>query len=139
MATNHNERIALIEPHDGVIGRIVLFATSAIHVEFSKLYVYESVAADRFEIWLYSAILELRGVSRMSMDGELDADDHVDDVVLQGPGGARVEWNDLLSIVPANSARIAFGSGTTITIACSEAQLSLMERIRHVEDWNGPL
>jgi hypothetical protein len=139
MATGHNERIALIEPHDGTVSRIVLSAPGAIHIEFSKLYVYEVVATDRFEIWLYSAVLELRGVTQMSMDGEFGVGDHLDDVVLDGPGEARVQWKDLLHVVPANSSRISFGSGASIAIACSEAQLSLMERIRHVEDWIGPL
>jgi len=133
------EQIALIEMHDAVIDRVVLPANGLVTLDFSKLYVYKTVAIERFEIWLYAAVLDLRGVSHLTLDGELTELDRVDDAEFTSDTGSPVEWKCLLDGSPVSGVLVRYGSGTQLVVRCDRAQLTLLEPQRHLEDWTGPL
>ena len=130
--------IALIEAHDGHIGRMTIALGQSAELNFDELMVYHRVAIDRYDIWICRATLTLADASSVSVNGLLLPHVDLDDAVVVN-GDVALEWVALLEPQQATRTTIAFLNGSSIEIDCSSAALSLLEPIRHLEEWLGPL
>jgi hypothetical protein len=130
--------ISLIEPHDGHIERIVLLVTRQVQLIFDRLMIYHRVADDRYEIWIHKGCLELMDLTNCSIQNMSKDDEYVDDAVIHDEDNI-VEWTALLQPRRATSLLVTFGSGAILDLTCASARLSLRGRVRHLEDWHGPL
>jgi hypothetical protein len=142
MITNSHPqgRIAFIEFHDAEIDAIVVQMNGVSSIHFTHLPVYHQRAPEKFEVWSYSASLQLNGVQRVLVNGAAGDADYVsnavafDDDGLVNSGRIPVEQR-----LPVSKIELQFGSGRTVEISCSEMRLTLEEAMEHVEDWLGPL
>jgi hypothetical protein len=136
--TVNNAPIAFIEAHDGHIDRITIAMEQSTEVSFDELMVYHQVAIEKYDVWIYRAALTMTDVSSVSVNGLLVPHVDLDDGIVVN-GGVTLEWVDLLETQAATGVTISFLTGSSIEIHCSSVRLALLEPVRYLEEWLGPL
>lgn len=129
----------LIEVHDGHIQSISVFPGQSVQLEFDRLMVYYPVAIEKYEIWVQGATLALHGVTRLVLEGSISTPHYVDDAIVSRGDDALSEWTRLLEPTTVTHLTLSFGCGARLEVDCSRAYLILSERIRLLEEWEGPL
>jgi hypothetical protein len=136
-----SDSISLIELHDSKVEAILISSAGDCRIEFAHLPVYHPRDTEAFEIWSYRASLLTTSVDYFLCDGDFQVRDYVDDAqaLLDGENIVIVNWKLLLDRQAVSRITFIFGSGRKIDLKCQSAQIMLHERVRHVEDWVGPL
>jgi hypothetical protein len=138
MLTNTNMNIALIEAHDARVESLMLPMNGSCEVCFEHLAVYKSLGAERFKVWSYRAMLQLDGVTRILVDDSRSDRDYVSDAAVYD-GEKELPWVRLLEPSTVTTVRMTFGSGRRLEVQCGHAKLVLLEWLRELEEWHGPL
>jgi hypothetical protein len=133
-----DDSISYIESHDARLAQLEMRAGEPLTIAFSHLPVYVRRAEDLYGIWSYRATLSLTGLRELRVTGPLVSDDYVSDAVATYLG-SRIDWIALQSEHPVDRIAFVMGSGGRIDVHCGHAKLELLERLKHIEDWIGPL
>ena len=131
--------VAWVDFHDAELSEVTLGHDGGLAISFSSINVFEKTARpDLFEIWTYRATLVAEGVDDFHSTGTWSADAWVGDLTVDGETPKADPWH-----LGADGAKHRFALSVvgpvTIRWTGTRATLHLLERLEHLENWEGPL
>jgi hypothetical protein len=137
--TSASDNIAYVELHDGRVGGVTLQSGGLGTVDLAHVVAYCQVDHERYDVWSYRAALHFRGITGVELTGALDQAEFVLDGTILNDGGQSIELTALLVERPIQSVELYFGSGARLCMRATYARLELLEPLRKLEQWQGPL
>jgi hypothetical protein len=132
-------KIALIDLHDARLESILLKTGGDAIVRFAHVDIFIERSVDHYEVWSYSADLELGGVDRVTIARPFGCKDYVSDGDVLDASGQRVDLAMALDWTKAANVEIVMSTSGTLSLGIARARLTLLKALGHTEDWNGPL
>lgn len=128
----------IMEFHDAKLEQLAIRAET-VNAEFSHACVFVEVGPEKYECWSYRVAIELIGSTNVAVAGRLAPNDSIGDGWITRLDGTREAMGPVGTAIACREFRCEFASGTTITIEASTAVMRPIERLRFLENWNGPL
>jgi hypothetical protein len=137
--TTPTGQMAFVEMHDARVNSVTVASLGIARLELAHVAVYHEVSKELYDIWSYRAIIQCQGISKLELTGPLNKDDRVSEGVISDEHHSPIELAELVDGIPARTLELVFGSGTRMVVHASSMRLELLEPLRRMEQWRGPL
>ncbi len=132
-------KIAAVALHDARLESILLKTGGDAIVRFAHVDIFIERSVDHYEVWSYSADLELGGVDRVANARPFGCAEPVTDGEVLDASGQSIELAMALDWTEAANVEVVMSTSGALSFSVARARFTLLKALKHTEDWIGPL